>query len=105
MTYLFFDLETRSDVDLKKSNVYRYSESDDFEILMVAWAADDGPVKVAVGTQEIADKFLTLFADKRHKLVAHNAQFERICMSRHLGLPTGTYLKPTRWIEIGRAAC
>jgi len=105
MTYLFFDLETRSDVDLKKSNVYRYSESDDFEILMVAWAADDGPVKVAVGTQEIADKFLTLFADKRHKLVAHNAQFERICMSRHLGLPTGTYIKPTRWIDtMARAA-
>lgn len=105
MAHLFFDLETRSSVDLKKSNVYRYSESDDFEILMVAWAVDDGPVKVAVGTQEIADKFLTLFADKRHKLVAHNAQFERICMSRHLGLPTGTYIKPTRWIDtMARAA-
>lgn len=105
MAHLFFDLETRSSVDLKKSNVYRYSESDDFEILMVAWAVDDGPVKVAVGTQEIADKFLSLFADKRHKLVAHNAQFERICMSRHLGLPTGTYIKPTRWIDtMARAA-
>lgn len=105
MAHLFFDLETRSSVDLKKSNVYRYSESDDFEILMVAWAVDDGPVKVAVGTQEIADKFLSLFADKRHKLVAHNAQFERICMSRHLDLPTGTYIKPTRWIDtMARAA-
>ena len=105
MAYCFMDIETRSSVDLKKSNVYRYSESDDFEILMVAWAVDDGPVKVAVGTQEIADKFLTLFADKRHKLVAHNAQFERICMSRHLGLPTGTYIKPTRWIDtMARAA-
>src|SRR5690625_956044 len=105
MTYLFFDLETRSDVDLKKSNVYRYSESDDFEILMIAWAVDHGPVRVAVGQKEIEDKFLTLFADKRYTLCAHNAQFERICMSRHLGLPTGTYIKPTRWIDtMARAA-
>src|SRR5699024_1562077 len=59
MTYLFFDLETRSDLDLKKSNVYRYSETPDFEILMIAWAVDHGPVKIAVGQKEIEDKFLT----------------------------------------------
>ena len=105
MTHLFMDLETKSSVDLKKSNVYRYSESPDFEILMIAWAVDHGPVRVAVGQKEIEDKFLTLFADKRYTLCAHNAQFERICMSRHLGLPTGKYIKPTRWIDtMARAA-
>ena len=105
MTYLFFDIETRSDVDLKKSNVYRYSESPDFEILMIAWAVDDGPVRIAVGQKEIEEKFLTLFANKQHTLVAHNAQFERICMSRQLGLPTGQYIKPFRWIDtMARAA-
>ena len=28
---------------------------------------------------------------------AFNATFERICLSRHLGLPTGTYLDPSSW--------
>lgn len=97
--HLFFDIETRSDVDLKKSNVYCYSESPAFEILMIAWAIDHGPVQIAVGQQEIKDKFLTLFADKRYFLTAHNSQFERICMSRQLDLPTGTYIKPRRWID------
>ena len=50
---IFCDIETRSRTDLARSGTYRYVEDDDFEILMCAWAVDDGPVQVAVGYDEI----------------------------------------------------
>ena len=43
---LSLDLETFSDVDLKKSGVYRYAESPNFEILLFAYSEDNGPVRV-----------------------------------------------------------
>ena len=46
MNELSIDLETFSDVDIKKSGVYRYSESNNFEILLFAVSIDNGPVTV-----------------------------------------------------------
>ena len=40
------DLETYSDVDIKKGGVYRYSESENFEILLFAVSINNGPVTV-----------------------------------------------------------
>lgn len=76
---LFIDIETYSDVDLKKNSVYRYTESPVFEIMMAAWAEDDGPVQLALGAEEIA-AIPGLFDDRVEK-VAHNAAFERVCFS------------------------
>ena len=42
---LFIDLETYSDVDIKRG-VFCYTESPNFEILLVAYAWDDGPVQL-----------------------------------------------------------
>lgn len=87
---LFIDLETYSGVDLKKSNVYKYTESPDFEILMCAWATADRQVKIAVGEKEVAA--IPGLLDPAVTKVAHNAQFERVCLSRLAGMPTGVYL-------------
>ena len=46
MKRLSIDLETYSSVDLGKSGVYKYAESEDFEILLFAYSIDDGEVKV-----------------------------------------------------------
>ena len=46
MKELSIDLETYSDVDIKKSGVYKYAESDNFEILLFAVSIDSGPVTV-----------------------------------------------------------
>ena len=43
---LFIDVETFSSVDIKTSGAYKYIESDDFEVLIVGYSIDDGPVKV-----------------------------------------------------------
>ena len=46
MTTLRIDLETYSSVDLKKCGVHKYAESDDFEVMLFAYAFDDEPVTV-----------------------------------------------------------
>src|SRR5699024_5014268 len=97
---IFCDIETRSRVDLKKSNVYRYAADPDFKILMLAYAADDGPVEVTTDPDEITD-LLRLWLDSDHRIIAHHANFERICFSAHLrnaGIELeGRYLRPGRF--------
>lgn len=95
MTTLFIDIETRSRTDLKAAGAYRYAEDPDFRILMAAWAIDDGPVQVALTDSEIW-KIPGLWNPLVHK-VAHNAAFERICFSRFMRLPVGSYLEPEPW--------
>ena len=43
---LFIDVETYSSVDIKESGAYKYIESPDFEILIIGYALDNGPVNI-----------------------------------------------------------
>lgn len=95
MKQLSIDIETFSSADLKKSGVYRYSEAPDFEVLLFGYAADGGPVRVV----DLASGE-TLPLDIREALLssavtkwAFNAQFERVCLSHHLG----AWLDPASW--------
>ena len=86
MTTLRIDLETYSDVDLKKCGVHKYVESDNFEVLLFAYAFDDGPVKVidfANGEKIPHELFLKLY-DPTVTKVAYNAAFEIACLNRIL---------------------
>ncbi len=99
MKTLSIDIESFSSVDLTKSGVYRYAESDDFEILLFGYSADGGPVHVvdlASGEQLPAD-IVAALTDPSVTKWAYNAQFERVCLTRFLGLPTGEYLDPSSW--------
>lgn len=93
MTLLFLDIETRSRTDLKKFGVYKYTEDPEFQILMAGWSLDGAPAKVAIGHEEIL-KIPGLF-DERVVRVAHNAQFERVC----LGVLAGSLQDPRLWID------
>ena len=46
MKNISIDLETYSDVDLKKCGVYKYVQSPHFEILLFGYSADGGAVQV-----------------------------------------------------------
>ena len=46
MKKIEIDIETYSSVDLSKAGVYKYAESDDFEILLFAYSIDGGEVAV-----------------------------------------------------------
>ena len=99
MRNLEIDIETYSSVSLQKCGVYKYAESPDFEILLFGYSIDGGPVIVvdlACG-EEIPEDVLDALTDDSVIKWAFNAQFERVCLSRHLGLPAGEYLDPESW--------
>lgn len=99
MQTLSIDLETYSDQPLAKTGVYRYVESPDFEILLFAYSVDGGPVRqidLACG-EKIPSEILCALEDDKVIKWAFNANFERICLSRFLGYPTGDYLEPDSW--------
>ena len=99
MKNLIIDIETYSSEDISKCGVYRYAEAKDFEILLFGYSVDFGEVRVVelargeVIPQEIIE------AIKSNDVLkwAHNASFERVCLSRYLGLPIHTYLDPSSW--------
>ena len=93
------DIETFSSVDLGKSGVYRYAESEDFEILLFGYSVNGSPVRVvdlACG-ENLPEEIRKAISDPTVMKWAFNAQFERICLSRFLGMPTGEYLDPVSW--------
>ena len=99
MNNITLDIETFSSVDISKSGVYRYAESPDFEILLFACSVDGQPVQVydlACG-EKVPDEILKALTDEKVIKHSFNASFERICLSRYLGLPSGTYLSPEGW--------
>lgn len=102
---LFFDYETRSRVELKKYGVYPYVECPDFAPLMAAWALNNDPVQLAVGTLDIRLDLEDMLRDPSVIKVAHNAQFERIVTSAVLGMPVGQYLEPEPWFDTAAIAC
>lgn len=98
------DLETFSDVNISKGGVYRYAESDNFEILLFAYAVDGGEVVVVDMAQgeKIPENIINAITDRNITKWAFNSQFERICLSMYFKkhrpeLMQGNYLEPEGW--------
>ncbi|EPI49801.1 hypothetical protein HMPREF1577_01340, partial [Gardnerella pickettii JCP8017A] len=72
------DLETFSSVNLGKCGVYKYAESDDFEILFFGYSVDGSEVKVVDLAQgeTIPEVVLSALTDETVTKWAFNAQFE-----------------------------
>ena len=80
---LSIDLETFSDVDLKKCGVYKYAESPDFEILLFGVSVDGGEVTVydLASGATVPEDIIQALADDSVIKWAYNASFERVCLS------------------------
>ena len=92
---LEIDIETYSDVNLGDCGVYKYAESPNFEILLFGYSINGSPVQVidlACG-EEMPEKIKEAIQSKDVIKIAHNASFERICLSRYLGLPLFFYFR------------
>ena len=113
MESLSIDLETYSDIDLKKCGVYKYAESPNFEILLFAYSVDNGPVQVIDLAQgaDIPTEILAALTDETIIKWAYNASLELICLSVWLRRnhpeyfqsysiledTVGDYLDPSAW--------
>lgn len=100
-----------SEVDIKSCGLYRYATDPSFEILLIAWATDDGS---GFGETQCCDlasgdpfpaELLEAFQSGTVRLIAHNASFERVCFSVHLQrhfpgqyLQPGIFLSPENWL-------
>lgn len=95
MKTLSIDVETFSSTDLAKSGVYRYTESPDFEIMLFGYSADGGDTRVInlANGQTLPKEIKEALTDENVTKWAFNAQFERVCLSRYLGI----WLEPESW--------
>lgn len=98
MRTLSIDIETYSPADLPSVGVYRYAAAPGFQVLLFAYAFGDEPVAVVDTTrEELPDEVLFALMDPNVEKHAFNASFERVCLSRYVGLPEGEYLDPAQW--------
>ena len=95
MKSISIDIETFSSVALAKAGVYKYAEAEDFEILLFGYSVDGGEVQIVdlANGEEIPKEILAALTDEFVRKWTFNAMFERVCLSRHLGI----HLKPNAW--------
>ncbi|MGF7185296.1 DNA polymerase [Desulfitispora alkaliphila] len=96
MRTLSIDIETYSSIDLTKCGVYAYTEADDLEILLFAYAFDGEEVEVAdlASGEEIPTKVMNALTDPTVIKTAFNANFERACLIKYLNIS----LPPSEWL-------
>lgn len=97
MRELGIDIETYSSYDLADCGVYKYVEAPDFAVLLFAYSLDNGPVQCVDFAQgeELPADIREALTDPGVIKTAWNAVFERICLSKHLGLSKP--IDPAQW--------
>ena len=80
---LSIDVETFSDVDLKKCGVYKYASSPNFEILLFGVSVNGGKVTVydLASGDTVPEDIIRALSDNSVIKWAYNASFERVCLS------------------------
>lgn len=110
---LSIDVETFSDVDLKKCGVYKYAESPNFEVLLFGVSVNGGEVTVydLASGDTVLEEIIRALSDDSVIKWAYNASFERVCLSVWLrrnypqhfssysieGDTVRNYLDPSSW--------
>ncbi|MDO5397043.1 MAG: DNA polymerase [bacterium] len=96
MKHLSIDIETYSDVDIGKSGMYRYADSDTFEIMLFAYSADGGAVEVIdiMNGGMIPQHIIQALFDSSVIKHAFNAAFEWYCLSKYFSVSN-----PLEWLK------
>lgn len=99
-TLMFIDFETYSSVNLRDCGAYPYMASPDFSPLIMTYRYGvDGQTKIAQGEVEIKWALRGLNEREHVTFVAHNANFERLVLSRIFDYAPGTFIPPERFID------
>lgn len=104
---LRIDIETKSATNLKLSGVYPYVEDPEFEVLVIGYAPIrefpggarkmGAPRTLDLYDQPTVERFAALLVDTKIEKHAFNAGFERVALSKWIGLDNGTYMNPRNW--------
>lgn len=80
MKRLYIDTETYSPEDLQTAGAYKYIDSPGFELLLISYAFDNGPVRVIdiASGENIPPGLDQALTDPNVEKWAHNAVFERL---------------------------
>lgn len=109
MKELTIDIETRSDFDIKKCGLYKYAESENFDILLFSYSVDGGKVFTydIINGENLPNEILKALVDETIIKKAFNVNFERVCLSVYLrrNYPellnfsdsVGNYISPVSW--------
>lgn len=94
MHHLSIDLETYSDVDIKKAGAQRYILDPSFEILLFAYSVDGQPVQIIdlASGEPVSEWLKTALVNPAYVKHAYNAPFEFGCLSKYYG-----QLYPAQW--------
>lgn len=92
--HLSIDIETYSDIDIGKCGLFKYCDSEAFEILLFAYSYDFGPVKVVdlASDQAIPGNVQMDLQNPDVIKHAYNAAFEITCLNR-----VGYLTPPDQW--------
>ena len=92
---LAIDIETYSDISLTDCGVYRYTDSEEFQILLFAYSVNNEDTRIVDLAQgeKLPEQIVDMLEDDTVIKTAFNANFERTCLSKHLGI----YLEPDAW--------
>ena len=84
LRHLSIDIETKSSVDIGKAGLYRYAQSEDFEVLLFAYQLDAGEVEIVDLAQgeQIPENIQLVLKDATVVKHAYNAAFEWYCLNR-----------------------
>jgi len=94
MRILSIDLETYSDIDITTSGVYKYAESENFEILLFAYAFDDEEVQlIDMTSEELPEHVKDALLNPNISKSAFNSNFERTALAKYLKEP----MPPSNW--------
>lgn len=99
-TQMFIDFETYSSANLRDCGAYPYMASPDFAPLIMTYRYGvDGQTRIAQGEAEIKWALRGLNEREHITFVAHNANFERLVLSRIFNYAPGTFIPPERFID------
>jgi DNA polymerase bacteriophage-type len=84
MPIIFWDIETRSALDLEAAGAWRYAADPMTEVLCIGFAVDDAKPEIWVPEEPIPKAFITAANDPSWLVVAHNYAFERAISTRIL---------------------
>jgi DNA polymerase len=89
---LCIDIETYCDLDVSDVGVYRYAEDDSFKIILFAYSFDGEPVTVIDCSNDeypgesIPARVWKALTDTSILKIAHNANFEYVCIETYYGV-------------------